>query len=153
MMSLQQSQQALDTILYRITFFASMQSVLKIRFEKQFIAAMDDDFNTPIALSVLFDLAHEIQRLRDKDADAAAAHAALLRYLGDVLGIIQTDPELFFQSGSDVDNQKIESLIAARQQARKEKNWAEADRIRDELASMSIVLEDTATGVTWRVEK
>jgi cysteinyl-tRNA synthetase len=117
-------------------------------FESQFVEAMDDDFNTPIALSILFELAHEIQRLRDKDLSAAAAHGALLRYLGAVIGILQSDPEHFFQAGSDV--AKIEALIAARQQARKDKNWAEADRIRDELAAMAITIEDAAGSTTWK---
>ena len=119
-------------------------------FEEKFIAAMDDDFNTPVALSVLFDLAHEIQRLREKDMQAAAAHGALLKYLGGVLGVLQTDTEIFFQSRSKVDAAKIESLIAARELARKEKNWAEADRIRGELTKMNIVIEDGAGGTTWK---
>lgn len=119
-------------------------------YAQEFLSAMDDDFNTPIALSVLFDLAHEIQRLRDKDEKAAQEHGALLRHLGGMLGILQADPEAFFQSGHDVDVQKIESLIAARQEARKNKNWAEADRIRHELSDLQIVIEDGAGGTTWK---
>jgi cysteinyl-tRNA synthetase len=123
-------------------------------FEKSFVAAMDDDFNTPIALSVLFDLAHEIQRLREKDMQAAALHGALLRKLGGILGILQSNPEKFLQAGSaDLDVEKIESLIAARNQARASKNWAEADRVRAELTAMSVVLEDNAEGTLWRVDK
>lgn len=119
-------------------------------YEKKFIEAMDDDFNTPIALSVLFDLAHEIQRLRDKDINAAVSHAALLRELGGVLGLLQSAPEVFFQAGSDVDVAKIDALIRARQQARVTKNWAEADRIRKELAEMSIAIEDGSNGTSWK---
>ena len=117
------------------------------------MAAMDDDFNTPVALSVLFDLAHEIQRLREKDNTAAAELGALLKYLGNIIGILQTDTEAFFQSSGSVDAAKVEQLIAARQQARIEKNWAEADRVRNELTSMNVTIEDGAEGTTWKVMK
>ncbi len=120
-------------------------------FEKKFIEAMDDDFNTPIALSVLFELSHEIQRLRENDLTLAAKHALLLKKLGGVLGILQDDPVNFFQGNvEDLDIKKIEELIAARNQARAEKNWAEADRIRQELSNMSVVLEDGGAGTTWK---
>jgi cysteinyl-tRNA synthetase len=114
---------------------------------------MEDDFNTPIALSVLFDLAHEVQRLRNKDLVAAAAYGALLRHLGGVLGILQSDPEVFFQVNTKVESEKISALIAARQQARYDKNWAEADRIRDELAALDIAIEDGPDGTTWKSVK
>ncbi len=121
-------------------------------FEKSFAAAMDDDFNTPVAFSVLFELAHEIQRLRDKDPAAAARHAALLRKLGGILNVLQLDAETFLQSSHvDLDVTHIESLIEARAAARKNKNWAESDRIRDELLAMSVVLEDSSQGTTWKV--
>lgn len=147
--ALYQAKQSLARLYTALRFLPQAERALKTKYEEQFIAAMDDDFNTPIALSVLFDLAHEIQRLRDKDIDAAAAHGALLTYLGDVMGILQTDPEVFFKSG-DVDNAKIEALIAAREQARRDKQWAEADRIRDELANMFIAIEDGPHGTTWK---
>ena len=111
---------------------------------------MDDDFNTPIALSHLFELAHEIQRVRENDLEKAASLGALLKKLGGVLGVIQSDPEAFLQSGASVDLAKIERLIAARNAARKEKNWAEADRIRQELTRMAIVIEDGPAGTTWK---
>lgn len=123
-------------------------------YEKNFIAAMDDDFNTPVAMSVLFELAHEIQRLREKDMQAAADHGVLLKYLAGIFGLLQKDPDEFFKSGADsLDIEKIEALIAARQKARAEKNWAESDRIRDELAAMSVVVEDGASGASWKVVK
>jgi cysteinyl-tRNA synthetase len=130
----------------------SAEPLVDSDFEKKFIAAMDDDFNTPIAFSVLFELAHEIQRLREQDLSAAAQHGALLKKLTSVLGIVQQDPQTFLQSGrkQSVDVQKIENLILARNQARAIKNWAEADRIRDELHQMSIELEDGANGTTWK---
>jgi len=123
-------------------------------YEQKFIEAMDDDFNTPIALSVLFELAHEIQRLREKDLELAARHALLLKKLGGVLGILQDDPLNFFQGKKDdLDVLKIEALIAARNQARADKNWAEADRIRQELADMRVVLEDSLFKTTWKIRE
>jgi cysteinyl-tRNA synthetase len=150
---MQQSKQALGRFYTALRFLPQAERLTGSKFEEQFTAAMDDDFNTPVALSVLFELAHEIQRLREKDVTSAASHGALLKYLGGVLGIIQTDPEQFFQAGTDIDAAKIEELIAGRQRARKEKNWAEADRIRDELAGMSIVIEDGSNGTTWKSVK
>lgn len=123
-------------------------------FEKHFVEAMDDDFNTPIALSVLFELAHEIQRTREENIERAAQYGALLKKLGSILGILQSDPEKFLQSGSsDVDAKKIEELIVARNQARANKNWPEADRVRAELEAMSVVLEDSTNGTSWKIVK
>jgi cysteinyl-tRNA synthetase len=148
--TLVQAQQSLTRFYTAMRFLSDAPRVEHSEFEKKFIEAMDDDFNTPIALSILFDLAHEVQRLRDKDVNTAAAHASLLRYLGGVMGILQSDVEAFFKQGIDFDVAKIESLITERQKARAEKNWVEADRVRKALADMSIIIEDTATGTTWK---
>jgi len=153
---LHQSRQSLARFYTALRFLPEVPKIENAEFEKKFIEAMDDDFNTPIALSVLFDLAHEIQRLRESDVSKAAAHGALLRHLGGVLGILQTDPDVFFKSDVSVTDevtQKIESLIKARETARKEKNWAEADRIRKEIDAMDIIIEDGANGTTWKVKK
>lgn len=149
--ALSQAKQSLARFYTALRFLPEAKPVQNSQYEEKFIAAMDDDFNTPIAISVLFDLAHEVQRLRDKDLQAAAVHGALLKYLGDVMGILQTDPEEFFQASDTIDAAKIEKLIAARQQARKDKNWAEADRVRNELASLDVVIEDGPSGTTWKV--
>lgn len=149
--ALQQSKQALTRFYNALRFLPQTERAQNTIYEKAFIEAMDDDFNTPVALSALFDLAHEIQRLRETDIHAAAAHAELLKYLGNVLGILQTEVEVYFQSGSEVDVAKIEALIAAREKARKEKNWAEADRIRQELGNLSVVIEDGINGTTWKL--
>lgn len=151
--ALLQSRQSLARFYTALRFLPVAKPAEHTKYEEQFIAAMDDDFNTPVALSVLFDLAHEIQRLRDNNNDTAAALGALLKHLGNVIGLFQTDTEVFFQSGGSIDAAKVESLIEARQQARREKNWAEADRIRDELLSMCIAIEDGAQGTTWKVVK
>ncbi|MCU7808451.1 MAG: cysteine--tRNA ligase [Candidatus Thiodiazotropha sp. (ex Semelilucina semeliformis)] len=124
-------------------------------YEARFHEAMDDDFNTPEALAVLFDLVREINKLKESDVTAAAALAGVLKQLGAVLGILQDDPEAFlrggFQSGDEgLSDEKIEVMIQARIDARTEKNWAEADRIRDALQDAGIILEDGAQGTTWR---
>ena len=148
--ALLQAKQSLTRFYTAMRFLPDVDRVANSTYEHGFIEAMNDDFNTPIAMSVMFELAHEIQRLREKDIQSAAAHAALLKYLGGVIGILQSDPEVFFQAGGDIDAKQIESLIIARQAARQSKNWAEADRIRDELASLSVVIEDGPEGTTWK---
>ncbi len=122
-------------------------------FEARFHAAMQDDFNTPEALAVMFELVREINRLRQDDPQAAAGLGAALRRMGDVLGLLQEDPETWLRGDSaddGLDDAEIETLIAQRAQAKAEKNWAEADRIRDQLQQAGIVLEDGPGGTTWR---
>lgn len=123
-------------------------------FEAQFIDAMNDDFNTPEAYSVLFDLAREVNRLKSVDMNAANGLAAVLRKLAKVLGLLEQEPEHFLQSGAKADDagevEKIESLIQQRNDARKNKDWAAADIARDALTAMGIVLEDGPQGTVWR---
>lgn len=120
---------------------------------EKFQTAMDDDFNSPDALAVLFELAREINRLRETDNKQAQRYAECLQYLASILGILQQDPEQFLKLGIQqdmADAEKINRLIAARNEARTAKKWQEADRIRDELLSLGVVLEDTASGTEWR---
>lgn len=145
-----QAKYALERFYTALRGLEIVESIADTDYEKSFKAAMNDDFNTPVALSVLFELAHEIQRLRETNPQKAAGHGALLKHLGGILGILQNDPEAFFQAKSTVDANKIEELIAARQLARREKNWAEADRIRDELFNMGIIIEDNQNKTTWK---
>ncbi|WP_275096803.1 cysteine--tRNA ligase [Sedimenticola hydrogenitrophicus] len=122
-------------------------------FAERFLAAMDDDFNTPEALAVLFELVREINRVRAEDEGRAAALAGELRRLGGVLGILQDDPEHYLRGGdvdSGLSDARIEELIQQRQDAKAAKNWAEADRIRDQLKEQGVVLEDSPQGTTWR---
>jgi len=120
----------------------------------RFNAAMDDDFNTPEALAVLFDLVREINTVRKEDEAKAAALGAELRRLGGILGILQLDAEAWLRGGETAEgglsDDHIDALIAQRAQAKTDRNWAEADRIRDELKEQGIVLEDGAGGTTWR---
>jgi cysteinyl-tRNA synthetase len=106
-----------------------------------FRAAMDEDFNTPLALAVLFDLASELNRTRSPES------AALLRHLGGVLGVLQQLPRAYLQGGLDA--LAIEAAIAARQAAKSAKNYAEADRLRKELAEQGVELKDGPQGTTW----
>lgn len=119
-------------------------------FFKRFVAAMEDDFNTPIALAQLFDLAHEVNRVAKENADKADELASLLYSLGHMIGVCQTNPVTFLQGGQADDVQEIENLIAKRNQARSDKNWAEADKLRDKLTEMGVVIEDGAKGTGWR---
>ena len=118
----------------------------------RFRAAMDDDFNTPEAVSVLFDLAHEINRTRAADPDRAGALAATLRSLGGVLGLLGADPDAWLrgETGGGPGEDAVEAMIAKRNEARARRDWEEADRLRDELAAAGIVLEDGAQGTAWR---
>jgi len=118
----------------------------------KFEQAMDDDFNTPEALAVIFDLANQVNRLRDEDMAQALQKAAVLKKLANVLGLLEQDPAEFLQSsaGDSDDGADIDAMIEARNQARQDKDWAEADRIRDELDAMGIVLEDKDGKTIWR---
>ncbi|MGL9760038.1 MAG: cysteine--tRNA ligase [Symbiopectobacterium sp.] len=122
-------------------------------FETRFRAAMDDDFNTPEAYSVLFDIAREVNRLKAEDAVAADVLAAALRRLASILGLLEQDPEAFLQSTSQADSdkmQEIKALIQQRNDARQAKDWALADVARAHLTEMGIVLEDGPRNTTWR---
>ena len=122
-------------------------------FVERFTAAMDDDFNSPEACAVLFDMAREVNRLREQDVAVAAGLAARLKELAEVLGVLQLEPDAFLQAGAEgkVDAVVVDGLIAARLQARADKNWAESDRIRDQLSAMGVVLEDAKGATSWRL--
>ena len=120
-------------------------------FVASFREAMDDDFNTPNALSVLFEMARELNKLKTEDATKANGLAARLCQLGNILGLLESDPETFLQAGSnDVEIIQIEALIKQRNEARTAKDWATADAARNALSAMGIVLEDGPNGTTWR---
>ena len=109
----------------------------------RFQAAMNEDFGTPEAIAVLFDLASEVNRSQSSEL------AGLLKSLGGVLGLLQDEPQSFLQAGTQLDDAAIQLKIHTRAQAKLAKNFAEADRIRQELLAQGIVLKDSASGTTW----
>jgi|TARA_R110000850_G_scaffold170720_2_gene296106 cysteinyl-tRNA synthetase len=121
-------------------------------FVAKFKSAMDDDFNTPEAYSVLFEMVREINRLKTTDMAAASALGVSLKQLADVLGLISQTPEAFFKGeGSDDEVAEIEALIVERNRARTEKDWPAADVARDRLNELGVELEDGGpSGTTWR---
>jgi cysteinyl-tRNA synthetase len=141
-------------------------------YQSRFEQAMDDDFNTPVAVAVLFDLARELNKVKGSDPERAGLFAATLKTLGGLLGILQTDPEVWLkgenvvlnsQSGNmhytghpstvviTLSKENIEQQIQARLEAKKAKNWVLADQIRDQLKEQGVILEDAPNGTTsWR---
>ena len=116
-------------------------------FAARFKAAMDEDFGTPEAVAVLFDLATEVNRTQSAQA------AGLLRALGACLGVLQGDPKVFLQAGSALGEASIQDLIVERAAAKASRNFALADSIRKSLLEQGIVLKDSATGTSWEVLK
>ena len=115
-------------------------------FAARFKAAMDEDFGTPEAVAVLFELAGEVNRSKSRQL------AGLLRALGAILGLLQDDPAAFLQAGAQVAGDEIDALVAQRSAAKAARNFGEADRIRQELLARGIVLKDSPTGTTWEVQ-
>jgi cysteinyl-tRNA synthetase len=121
-------------------------SGIKDDFEERFYAAMDDDFNTPLAIRVLFDLTRAIHK---SQGDEQTKFADLLVSLGSILGCLQSDPQSFLQSGAGDEAEWIEEMIQKRTEAKKAKDFATADAVRDELVAKGIVLKDGPEGTTW----
>lgn len=115
-------------------------------YSSRFHAAMDDDFNTPEAIAVLFDLARTINK---SSGEEQAALAGQLRFLGGVLGCLQSDPQVYLQGGNSETDAWIQEMIDKRTQAKADKDFATADAVRDELLQKGIVLRDGPEGTTW----
>jgi cysteinyl-tRNA synthetase len=109
----------------------------------RFKSAMDNDFSTPEAVAVLFELAAEVNRGKSPQA------AGLLKALGGCLGILQGEPKAFLRAGTRLDEATIAGLIERRAAAKKAKDFAEADRIRSDLLAQGVVLKDSPAGTTW----
>ena len=154
--NLVEAQATLDRLYQSLRGLSTEQmssSELNQSYIERFTAAMDDDFNTPEALAVMFDLVRELNIARKETPESIASLASTLRYLGGVLGILESDPESYFK-GVDVagglSNEQIDQLVAERTVARANKNWAESDRIRDLLLAEGVTLDDSKAGTSWR---
>lgn len=121
------------------------------QYESRFVAAMEDDFNTPVAIAVLFDMAREVNRLKKQGKrNEAASVATQVKRLGGVLGLLQRDALTFLQAGVSAEQRaEIEKFIAERAQARANKEWSQADQLRDALHQMGIEVEDRAKETIW----
>jgi cysteinyl-tRNA synthetase len=170
--SLEQADAALERLYLALRGVEPARAFTPTDASETFRKAMDDDFNTPQALAVLYGLATELNKAKSEGRAAeAASTAAELRSLGAVLGIAQQDPDAWFKKikpriggaalnaqpglkvdirAADLSNDDIDRLVEARRAARAGRNFTEADRIRDELASQGVVLEDGPQGTTWR---
>ncbi|MGN0902401.1 MAG: cysteine--tRNA ligase [Succinivibrio sp.] len=126
---------------------ASEPDTAEDEYTAKFKEYMDDDFNTPGAISVLFDL---VKAVNKESGEKAEKLAGRLKQLASVLGILEQDPDTFLKSGAGADDSaEIEALVKERNDARKAKDWARADAARDKLKSMNIELEDTPNGTIW----
>ena len=152
--SLREARASLERLYRALRGVDAIPGHLEQDYAGRFAAAMDDDFNTPGAVAVLFELARDINRAQKDGADAAAL-AAELRRLAGILGLLQDEPEVFLQAGSASSDgagltaEAIEALIVQRNAARKAKDFAESDRIRDLLKAQGIVLNDSREGTSW----
>jgi cysteinyl-tRNA synthetase len=155
---LAEARQALTRLYLALRGVPAGEGAATGEFAERFHAAMEDDFNTPEALAVLFELSRGLNRAKEENPGEAPRLAALLRQLGGVLGLLQGDPDVVLRWISqqvvlpyDLGSSEIERLTAQRAEARSRRDWAEADRIRAELKSQGVVLEDRPDGTTaWR---
>jgi cysteinyl-tRNA synthetase len=154
--NLQQSYSALERLYNALKGldYQTMNAKQGTDYEARFNTAMEDDFNSPEAISVLYELARDINRLKQTGDDGALPLAALLVKLGTILGVLQQLPQDFLREGSDdVDADYIDGLIEQRNTARAEKNWAMADEIRDKLTALDIIVEDKDGKSSWRIDR
>ena len=141
-------------------FYLTLRGLLRVDeklqlsslYTDRFKEAMDDDFNTPMAFAVLFEMAREINRLRsDNQLEKAAMLGAELKYLSHIFGLLDQIPERFLQGGKkETSIRKIKALITERNEARAKKDWNTADQIRDQLSNLAVTVEDCSEGTYWR---
>ncbi len=142
--------------LYNATKVASLtgeiqsQSDTNVDYEDRFNAALNDDFNTPIALSILFEIAKQVNIERSKNTQLAASLARLLKKLGNYLGILEYKVDEYLHQGSELSEDEVSKKIKKREEARVSKDFAMSDQIRDELLALGIILEDSIDGTSWR---
>ena len=124
--------------------------LLEVDYETRFNAALNDDFNTPMALSILFEIAKQINIERTTNPKKASALSSQLVKLGNYIGILNHNADEYLKQGSDLSESEISKKIDQREAARNSKDFAMSDQIRDELLELGIILEDSANGTTWR---
>ncbi|WP_110667446.1 cysteine--tRNA ligase [Salinicola halophilus] len=153
--SLDEARRSLERFYHALDGIPAVEGDVQGAYAERFSAAMNDDFNTPEALAVLFDLVREINRLREADPARAGAMGQELKRLANVLGLLERSPEAFLKAGAaslPLDEAEIEGRIEARNEAKRARDFAEADRIRDELAALGVVLKDSREGTRWSFE-
>lgn len=134
---------------------ADIASLASSEYYTRFVEAMNDDFNSSVALAAMYDLVRELNSAAQAgESEKAVVLASELKAMGAIFGVLQSSPEEFFQAGGEgeLDAAAIEALIAERVQAKADKNWGRCDEIRDELKEQGIVLEDSSEGTKWRRE-
>ncbi|MDA9279756.1 cysteine--tRNA ligase [bacterium] len=153
--ALVEAQRALDR-LYTAMDQLELQDVsLEGPYLDRFNSAMDDDFNTREAISVLFEMAREVNRLKRDTDPQAAVLASQMRGLGNILGLLELDPQAYLKGEAgegDLADANVEALVVQRQQAKLDRNFALSDQIRDQLKVAGIVLEDSKEGTAWKRE-
>jgi cysteinyl-tRNA synthetase len=150
--SLNEASTALQRLYIALRGCEITNTAIDTDYQARFEQAMDDDFNTPVAVAVLFDLARELNKTKENDPDKTAVLSSSLKQLAGLLGLLQDNPDAFLKGDADDDND-IEQQIQARIDAKKAKDWATADKIRNDLKASGIILEDAPDGTTsWRRE-
>ena len=152
--NLSEAKSSLDRLYTALRDVPASDETINAGDTEKFNSLMEDDFNTPRAIAFLHELAHEINRL-DKHSGRALTLAAVLRQCGAVLGLLQESPQEYLQSQAGgvagaLSNAEINGLIEQRNQARRNRDFKEADRIRDQLVAGGVLLEDSPQGTVWR---
>lgn len=151
---LNESRSALERLYTALRDVKPVQNNTESHYLKRFEDAMNDDFNSAKAISVMFECANELNKLKNSDPENASKTAGDLLKMAGALGLLSQDPEEYLQSSTEASaampNEEIDVQISQRLQAKADKNWALADQIRDELKEQGVILEDKGTETTWR---
>ncbi|WP_420598316.1 cysteine--tRNA ligase [Neptuniibacter sp.] len=150
--SLKEARVMLERFYQALREVDAVEGEIENDFETRFIEAMNDDFNTPKAISVLFELVNELNKASREKSEVASLLAGQLKKLGGILGLLQQDPAAFMQGEAGeggLTAEAIEVLIEQRAAAKKNREFAEADRIRDDLSAQGIILKDSREGTSW----
>ena len=153
--ALVEAQRALDRLYTAMDQLELQYVSLEGPYLDRFNSAMDDDFNTREAISVLFEMAREVNRLKRDTDPQAAVLASQMRGLGNILGLLELDPQAYLRGEAgegDLADANVDALVVQRQQAKSDRNFALSDQIRDQLKVAGIVLEDSKEGTVWKRE-